>query len=196
MRCSSPMAPVGTTGSSRRPRRRLPTTKPAPADARAPRFELKRVVASDVLVAYRGGSKSPPQTLTIESLDLRSNDRGSEVALALAVGKQRWKVEGQVGQGAILLEGKEDWPFDLRLASDGATVAAKGAMGTGERAGTVVADVSAELASAAALAPLGSDAARVPMPLALRARVQHAGRELRADPLHCVDRRPEPSTAG
>ena len=28
-------------------------TKPAPADAQAPRFELKRVVASDVLVAYR-----------------------------------------------------------------------------------------------------------------------------------------------
>ena len=48
----------------------------------------------------------------------------------------------------------------------------------------MVADVSAELATAAALAPLGSDAARVPMPLALRARVQHAGRELRADPLH------------
>ena len=90
---------------------------------------------------------------------MRSNDRGNEIALALAVGKQRWKVEGQVGQGAILLEGKEDWPFDLRLASDGATVAAKGAMGTGERAGTVVADVSAELATAAALAPLGSDAA-------------------------------------
>ena len=101
-------------------------TKPAPADAQAPRFELKRVVASDVLVAYRDGGKSPPLALTIESLDLRSNDRGSEVALALAVGKQRWKVEGQVGQGAILLEGKEDWPFDLRLASDGAKVTAKG----------------------------------------------------------------------
>jgi len=157
--------------------------KRAPQDARAPHFELKRVVASDVLVAYRDG-KSPPLALTIESLDLRSNDQGSEVALALAVGQQRWKVEGQVGRGAILLEGKEDWPFDLRLASDGATVSAKGSMGTGERAGAVVADVSAELATAAALAPLGAEAARVPMPFALRARVQHAGRELRADPLH------------
>ena len=136
MRCSSPMAPVGTTGSSRPPTSPAADTKPAPADARAPRFELERVVASDVLVAYRDG-KSAPQTLTIESLDLRSNDSGSEVALALAVGKQRWKVEGQVGRGAILLEGKEDWPFDLRLASDGATVSAKGTMGTGERAGTV-----------------------------------------------------------
>ena len=167
-----------------------PATSPAAeheartADARAPRFELERVVASDVLVAFRDGSKSPPQALTIDSLDLRSNDRGSEVALALAVGKQRWKVEGQVGQGAILLEGKEDWPFDLRLAGDGVTVAAKGALGTGKRAGAVVADVSAELATAAALAPLWSDATRVPMPLTLRARVQHAGRELRADPLH------------
>ena len=159
-------------------------TKPAPADGQAPWFDLKRVVASDVLVAYRDGSKSPPQMLIIESLDLRSNDREIEIALALAIGKQRWKVEGQVGRGAILLEGKEDWPFDLRLTGDGATVSAKGAIGTGERAGTAVADVSAELASAAALAPLGSDAARVPMPLALRARVRHAGRELRADPLH------------
>ena len=183
MRCSSPTAPVGTTGNSRRPRRLLPSTKPAPADAKAPRFELKRVVASDVRVAYRAG-KSAPLALTIESLDLRSNDSGSEVALALAFGKQRWKVEGQVGEGDHLVEGKEDWPFDLRLASDGAKVTAKGTMGTGERAGTAVADVSAELTSAAALAPLGAGAARVPMPLTLRARVQHTGREVRADSLH------------
>ena len=149
----------------------------------APRFELERVVASDVLVAYRE-AKSPPRTLTIESLDMRRNDRGSDISLALAVGKQRWKAEGQIGPGAILLEGKEDWPFDLRLAGDGATVSAKGAIGTGKRAGTVVADVSAELATAAALTPLGADAARVPMPLALRARVRHEGRELRADALH------------
>jgi uncharacterized protein involved in outer membrane biogenesis len=158
-------------------------TKSPTADARAQRFELKRLVASDVHVAYRDGSKSPPQTLTIETLDLRSNDRGNDIALALAIGRQRWKVEGQAGKGAILLEGKEDWPFDLRLASDGATGTAKGTMGTGERAGTVVADVSAELATAAALAPLGSDASMVPLPLALRARVRHAGPELRADPL-------------
>jgi AsmA family protein len=159
-------------------------TKAATQDTRAPAFELKRVVASDVLVAYRDSSKSTPQMLTIETLDLRSNDRGSEVDLALAVGTQRWKVDGQVGRGAILLEGKEDWPFDLRLAGDGAKVSAKGAMGTGERAGTAVADMSAELATAAALTPLGADAARVPMPLAIRTRVQYAGRELRADPLH------------
>jgi len=82
------------------------------------------------------------------------------------------------------VEGKEDWPFDLRLASDGAKVTAKGTMGTGERAGTAVADVSAELTSAAALAPLGAGGARVPMPLTLRARVQHTGREVRADSLH------------
>ena len=158
-------------------------TKPAPADARAPRFELRRVVASDVLVAYRDGGRSPPQALTIESLDVRANDRGSELALALAVGKQRWKVEGQVGEGILLLEGNEDWPFDLQLTGDGAKVAAKGTLGTGERAGSAVADVSAELATAAALVPLWSDAARLPMPLALRTRVRYAGRELQADPL-------------
>jgi len=157
---------------------------PADADARAPRFELERVVASDVLVAYRDGSKSPAQTLTIETLDLRNDDSGIDVALALAVGRQRWKVEGRVGQGAILLEGKEDWPFDLRLAGDGATVSAKGAMGAGARAGTVVAEVSAELATAATLAALGPEGARVPMPLAVRTRMQYAGRSLRADPLH------------
>jgi len=159
-------------------------TKPATPGARAPRFELERIVASDVLLTYRDGSKSPPRTFTIETLDLRSNDQGNAVALAVAVGKQRWKIEGQVGQGAILLEGKEDWPFDLRLAGEAATVSAKGALGAGERAGTVAADVSADLASAAALAPLGADAARLPMPFTLRARVQYAGQELRADPLH------------
>jgi len=117
-------------------------------------------------------------------LFIANNNNGNEVDLALAVSTQRWKVEGQVGRGAILLEGKEDWPFDLRLAGEAATVSAKGALGAGERAGTVAADVSADLASAAALAPLGADAARLPMPFTLRARVQYAGQELRADPLH------------
>ena len=165
-----------------------PTTSPAaeaktaPEDARAPRFELERIVASDVRVAYRGGT-SPAHALTIETLDLRNDDKGIDVALALAVGKQRWKVDGVVGPGAILLEGKDDWPFDLRLAGDGATVSAKGALGGGGRAGTVVADVSAEIATAAALAPLGADAARLPLPLALKTRLQYADRSLRADPL-------------
>ena len=156
--------------------------KTAPEDARAPRFELERIVASDVRVAYRGGT-SPAHALTIETLDLRNDDKGIDVALALAVGKQRWKVDGLVGPGAILLEGKDDWPFDLRLAGDGATVSAKGALGGGGRAGTVVADVSAEIATAAALAPLGADAARLPLPLALKTRLQYADRSLRADPL-------------
>jgi len=159
-------------------------TKPATPDARESSFELERVVASDMLLTYRAGSKSPSQTLTIETLDLRSNDKGNAVALAFAVGKQRWKIDGQVGPGAVLLEGKDDWPFDLRLAGDGATVSAKGTVGAGERAGTVAADVSADLASAAALAPLGADAARLPMPFTVRARVQYAGRALRADALH------------
>jgi len=162
-------------------------TKAAPQGTGAPHFELKRVVASDLLVAYRrDGSKSPPPTLRIETLDVRSNDSGNEVALALVFDKQRWKVEGQVGPATALLDGKEDWPFDLRLAADGATVSAKGAAGTGERAGTAVADVTAELATAATLASLGAGAARLPMPVAVRTRLQYAGRQLRADPLHVV----------
>jgi len=147
------------------------------------RFELERLVASEVLVAYRDGSKAPAQSLTIESLDVRSHGPGSDIALALALGKQRWKVDGQIGEAAILLGAKGDWPFDLRLTGDGATIAAKGTVGTGERAGTLVADVSAELVSAAALAPLGSAAASVPLPIVVRARVNRAGSELRADPL-------------
>ncbi|HSC62785.1 MAG TPA: AsmA family protein [Caldimonas sp.] len=159
-------------------------TKAAPRDARTTDVALKRVVASDVRVAYREGSESPAQTLTIETLDLRSNDSGNEVDVALVVGKQRWKVDGQVGPGAILFAGQEDWPFDVRLSGDGAKVSAKGALGTGERTGRVVADVSSDFATAAVLAALGDDAARLPMPASLSARVQYAGRALRADPLH------------
>ena len=50
-------------------------TKPAPQDARTTRIELERVVASNVLVAYRDGD-SAARTLTIKTLDLRSNDNG------------------------------------------------------------------------------------------------------------------------
>ena len=168
----------------------------------APRFELERLVAADVHAAYREGSDSAPRTLTIESLDLRGNDRGGEIAAALAIDNQRWAVDGQVGHGASLLEGREDWPFDLRLATDGATVAAKGALGTGARAGAAVVDFSAEVSAAAALAPLGSGGARVPLPFTVRGRLHRAGSELRADPLHlsiagqALDGRMTLSTAG
>ena len=152
-------------------------------DERSSRFEFERVVASDVLVAYRDGSKTPTG-LTIEHLDSRSIDSGREIALGVAIGKQRWKVEGQVGRGSALIEGAEDWPFDLRMAGDGATLTARGALGMGKRAGSVVAEVSAELTSTATLAPLGPDAARVPMPVSVGTRLQYARSELRADALH------------
>ena len=77
-----------------------------------------------------------------------------------------------------------DWPIDLRLAGDGTAVAVKGTIGTGERAGDASVDLTARLASAAALTPYAAGAASLPMPLELSASVRRNGNELRADPLH------------
>jgi len=163
-----------------------PEPASGPDKGRAPRLELEHVVASDVRVSYRPGRSSKAHTLAIESFDLRPQGERDRIVIALALGPQHWKVEGLVGRSTLFLAGEEDWPFELKLATEGATLAATGTLGTGPRTGAVAADVSAKVATAAALVPLGAAAAALPLPLELRTTLRWGDDKLRADPLRLV----------
>ena len=169
---------------SRTPAAPEPTS--GPDKGRAPRLELEHVVASDVRVSYRPGRSSKAHTLAIESFDLRPQGERDRIVMALALGPQHWKIEGLVGRSTLFLAGEEDWPFELKLATEGATLAATGTLGTGPRTGAVAADVSAKVATAAALVPLGAAAAALPLPLELRTTLRWGDDKLRADPLRLV----------
>jgi len=163
-----------------------PEPASGPDKGRAPRLELEHVVASDVRVSYRPGRSSKAHTLAIESFDLRPQGERDRIVMALALGPQHWKIEGLVGRSTLFLAGEEDWPFELKLATEGATLAATGTLGTGPRTGAVAADVSAKVATAAALVPLGAAAAALPLPLELRTTLRWGDDKLRADPLRLV----------
>ncbi|HEY5321173.1 MAG TPA: AsmA family protein [Caldimonas sp.] len=163
-----------------------PEPASSPDKGRAPRLELEHVVASDVRVSYRPGRSSKAHTLAIESFDLRPQGERDRIVMALALGPQHWKIEGLVGRSTLFLAGEEDWPFELKLATEGATLAATGTLGTGPRTGAVAADVSAKVATAAALVPLGAAAAALPLPLELRTTLRWGDDKLRADPLRLV----------
>jgi len=163
-----------------------PEPTPGPDPGHATRLELDHVVASDIRVSYRPGGKSKAHTLAIESLDLRPQGERDRIVVALALGSQHWKVEGLVGRSTLFLAGAEDWPFELKLATDGATLAATGTIGTGPRTGAVAADVSAKVSAAAALVPLGAAVAALPLPLELRTTLRWGDDTLRADPLRLV----------
>ena len=166
---------------------RAPAAPDATASAdRGLNLELEHVIASDIHVTYRSGAETGARTLAIESLDLRMQGERDRIVMALVLGTQHWKVEGVVGRSNLFLAGKEDWPFELHLATAGATATAAGTLGTGPRTGAVAADVTAKIVTAAALAPLRSAASAVPLPLELRANLRWGDDRLRADPLHLV----------
>jgi AsmA family protein len=154
------------------------------SDEPALAFNLERLVVVDAHIAYRDGAKPQPPALDIESLDLTAQDEGDRLAAVLVLAKQRWKLDGQVGRIDGLLSGKADWPVDLQLTGEGATLTATGSIGTGPRAGNLALELDGRLARATPLAPFAAGAAALPMPLELRASVRRAGPQLRLDALH------------
>ncbi len=161
-----------------------PAAAASGADATERAFKLDRLVLANMHIAYRDRAHPAARAIDIESLDLVAQGEQVELAAAIVAAGQHWKIDGHVGRLTSLLGDNADWPIDLRLAGEGAAVAVKGTIGTGARAGDASIDLTARLASAAALTPYAAGAASLPMPLELSATLRRSGSELRADPLH------------
>lgn len=142
---------------------------------------LDRVVAADVRITYRDGAWSTAHMVGIESLDLSAEGDGQQLAAGFEIGRQHWKVDGDIGPLSTLLAGTADWPFDLRFATQGATGSAKGSIGTGPRANSIEATASARIESASVLADFVPAAAALPMPLEGGATLHYTPGELQAE---------------
>jgi hypothetical protein len=102
--------------------------------------------------------------LDIESLDLSTRPDNQQLAAVVAVTGQRWKIDGHVGSLDTVLLGERDLPIDLQFLGDGASVAVKGTIGTGARAGNLAVDLSGRVASAATLTPFAAGHPCCPCP--------------------------------
>jgi hypothetical protein len=148
-------------------------------------YQLDELALADVQVAYRASRDAAPRTLAIDSLHLkRIDEKRDRLVATFAVGGQHWQAKGEVGPFDVLLAANTDWPFQVALSAEGVTVAATGSVGLGPRAGAATVDLSADVATAAALQALVPGAPALPMPLGLRVGLRRDGGELRADPLH------------
>ena len=123
-------------------------------------------------------SRRPRARVDIKSLEI-VNHGGQTVLSAQFAGEHRqWKLDGKTGRYEALLQGDSDWPFEARLSADGAKLTANGSLDT---AGMLRATVTARIDKAAALAPLFADAAALPMPIDVSAKLQRSAAAVTAD---------------
>jgi uncharacterized protein involved in outer membrane biogenesis len=149
----------------------------------APPLSLDRLVLSDVHITYNNVGKRTSRDIAIDSFDLLAKGDGNRLTAAFKLGPQRWTAEGDVGRFDRLLAGAQEWPLNLRLATDGALVTANGSMGTGPRAGIVEAKLTVRADKAAAITPLWAGADMLPMPAEAAANLAGGRGEWRFDAL-------------
>lgn len=137
---------------------------PSAGPGSSPLVSLKQFTATDLRITYRSAGREP-RTLTAGTLTLDSSDSRSEIGADLELGPQHWRLDGQTAPVALLV-GDAEWPFDVKLTTDGANLAAKGTMGAGAHAGRFEAKVAVRVDKLAALAQLVPAAtAALPLPL-------------------------------
>ena len=148
-----------------------------------PAIDLDQLSVANSQVTYRDAAKGSTFALAVEQFDLRKQGDQARLALALGFDKQRWQIDGLIGRPLGLLDDKADWPFDLILTTEGAKLSAKGMLGTGARAGSVRADVSATISKADLLKTWGVGEALLPVPLDIQTTLVRSADAIQADPL-------------
>ena len=157
---------------------------PSSGAGRAPlRLALSHIALADTRLAYRDARGGPTRSIVLQKLELDIAGDGHRLDAGFDSSGQHWQLSGQIGRLADLASNQADWPFDLQLAGDGAQLAAKGLLRRGRLPRPVEADVSASLTRAAALTPWLPVAAKLPLPIELKGRLNYAASALRVDGL-------------
>ena len=136
------------------------------------------MVLSDARVAYHVGLTQATRSVDIKSLEIVSRGEQTVLSAQFAGEHRQWKLDGKTGRYEALLQGDSDWPFEAQLSADGAKLAANGSLDT---AGMLRATVTARIDNAAALVPLFADAAALPMPIDVSAKLQRSAAAVTVD---------------
>ncbi|MGJ7507398.1 AsmA family protein [Variovorax sp. GT1P44] len=132
----------------------------------AQRIAVEELSIKNARITYRDGRRGVLGTVTVDALDIEpQSDDLEHLSVTFRFGPRQWEAGGEIGHLGDLQAGTGQWPFDIRLTTDGASIAASGNIGTAARAGLLEAKVSAHLDTAEALAHLSPAMARLPMPI-------------------------------
>jgi AsmA family protein len=138
-----------------------------------------RIVVTDALITFKHAAKETARTVAIDRLEISAQGQQDRLTAAFRLGQQQWKLEGETGRASAVLRGLEPWRFDLRAATEGATVSAKGEADVRGRNFEI--QLSGQIETALVLAPL--DLQWVPMPLHVRTMLRRSAGQLSAESL-------------
>jgi uncharacterized protein involved in outer membrane biogenesis len=147
------------------------------------RLRLDSLKLSNARLTYRDARSGSTRLLEVPMLALDAAGDGQVLSATIDSGAQRWQLKGRIGSAADLALNQADWPFDLQLASDGATATAKGVLRRGTPPRALEADIGASLDKAAALTPWVAAASQLPLPAELKGRLYLGPQSLRVDGL-------------
>lgn len=130
------------------------------------RIAVEELSLKNARITYRDGRKGVLGTVSVHWLDIQPQSEDLEhLSATFQVGRRQWEAEGEIGHLGDLQAGTGQWPFDIRLTTEGTTVSASGNIGTGARGGLLEAKVSARLETAEAFSHLSPAMAQLPMPI-------------------------------
>ena len=135
--------------------------------------DLREIELSNARLNYLDARSGTARQATLESFELRRQDDASRIEARFGAGGETWTLKGRTGSPAALAAGSADWPFDLTLSASDASIRLEGRRHPAGAPTVASARIEAKLTSAKALAPWFDAAARVPMPLELRARLRY-----------------------
>jgi AsmA family protein len=164
-------------------RREAPSPAPSPAGETASplSIELERLLVSNARIVYREGQTGAARTVHVRSLELSALGDHTRVTASLGSERRPWRLDATTGRLEALIAGRADWPFDLRITTEGAALSAAGSLGSGQSARTLRAELSGRLDNADALAPLLTNRAAVPVPIDAKLSVSRTAHAVRAD---------------
>jgi len=148
-------------------------------------FDIGELVIQRGSLAWRNGASKETTRLAIRRLQLKERTLGDEVDVNAdaAFRDQPFAVKGRMGRIRALIAKAADWPLDLVATTDGASVAAKGAIDWSAALPALDLALKAELKHSAGVAKLAGTPLNLPMPATLTAKFASGKGEQVADPL-------------
>ena len=137
----------------------------------------------EVQLVFHDGASGRKHAVALQHLTLDRDAQGLALGAEAVLRDQRWQASGHLGAIAQLLANQADWPMQIALRSAGARIDLKSRLLAGPAPRAARVEFDASIDKAEALAPWLDDAARLPLPLALKSSLALTTGSLQAEPL-------------
>ena len=137
----------------------------------------------EVQLVFHDGASGRKHAVALQHLTLDRDAQGLALGAEAVLRDQRWQASGHLGAVAQLLANQTDWPMQIALRSAGARIDLTSRLLAGPAPRAARVEFDASIDKTEALAPWLDDAARLPLPLALKSSLALTTGSLQAAPL-------------